>query len=461
MSVQTFLDGKVTLHAGDCRDVIRSLPDASIDCIVTDPPYALVSIVKRFGKEGAAPVKAGDAYARASAGFMGKQWDTGEAAFAPEFWAECLRVLKPGGHVAAFSGTRTYHRLAIAIEDAGFEIRDQLAWAYGSGFPKSLDVSKALDKSEGIWRGRAKSAKSAKSANAAMSGPNYERTEKGDPITDAARDWQGWGTALKPAWEPICLARKPLIGTVAANVLAHGTGAINVDGCRVGLEGGTSKSASKSATVSVGGYLNAKAGVPIDAGRHPANMLHDGSPEVLACFPGANGSVQRTGVLGEFAGQCQVTMGHNDSGGSAARFFYSAKADASDRIGFKHPTVKPVDLMQWLCRLITPPGGVVLDPFAGTGTTGEAAFREGFSAILIEREEEYRADIAKRMAFAVSSIASRKRAHVAARAASDDYGPLFGTPDPERGGADRSTGTLPTNTNDWPDGPQKMSGDAA
>ena len=436
----SFLDGKVVLHAGDCRDVIRSLPDSSIDSIVTDPPYALVSIVKRFGKPGAAPVKSGDAYARASAGFMGKEWDTGEAAFATEFWAECLRVLKPGGHVAAFSGTRTYHRLAIAIEDSGFEIRDQLAWAYGSGFPKSHDVSKALDKSEGIWRGRAKS------ANAAMAGPNYERTEKGDPITDSAREWQGWGTALKPAWEPICLARKPLVGTVAANVLAHGTGAINIDGCRVGEEGGTSKSASKSATSSVGGYLNAEAGVPIDAGRFPANILHDGSPDVVAMFPAeAGGSGKASGpslrghnqsvARGSFNGLPDgVEPAFYGDTGSPARFFYSAKADASDRIGSKHPTVKPVDLMQWLCRLITPPGGVVFDPFAGTGTTGEAAFREGFRAVLIEREEEYRADIKKRMGFAVSSHAARKRAHVAARSSNDDLGPLFGTPDPVRGG---------------------------
>ncbi len=177
----------VRVEHGDCRDVVRELADCSIDACVTDPPYSLVSIQKRFGKPGSAPAKEGrdGLYRRASAGFMGQQWDTGEVAFDPAFWSEVLRVLKPGGHLVAFGGTRTYHRLACAIEDAGFEIRDQIGWCFGSGFPKSHNM--------------------------------------GD----------GRGTALKPAWEPICLARKPLVGTVAENVLAHGTGAINIDGCRV------------------------------------------------------------------------------------------------------------------------------------------------------------------------------------------------------------------------------------
>lgn len=230
-----FLNGKVELRPGDCRDVIKAMPDNSIDSVVCDPPYALVSIQKRFGKPGSAPAKDGDVYARASAGFMGKQWDTGETAFAAEFWAEVLRVLKPGGHVVAFSGTRTYHRMAVAIEDAGFEIRDQLAWVYGSGFPKSHDVSKAIDKAAGIWRGRAGAVKESTVGQAAK-GTEYERTDKGDPATPAARAWDGWGTALKPAWEPICLARKPLTGTVAENVLEHGTGALNIDATRIGDE---------------------------------------------------------------------------------------------------------------------------------------------------------------------------------------------------------------------------------
>lgn len=433
MTAETFLNGRVTLHGGDNRVVLRGLADNSIDSIVTDPPYALVSIVKRFGKNGSAAVKVPEggsgAYARASAGFMGKSWDTGETAFAAEFWAECLRVLKPGGYVVAFSGTRTVHRMVCAIEDAGFEIRDSLQWLYGSGFPKSHDVSKGIDKAAGYWRGRAGVVKI---ESQVAKGTEYERTEKGDPVTAAAAAAAGWGTALKPAVEPICLARKPLSEkTVAANVLKWGTGAINVGGCRVGTDGGT----SKSATISVGGYLNAKAGDPIDAGRWPANVIHDGSDEVLAAFPqsdiggGPREAVQTPGsVWGIGAERSSIPGGptYGDSG-SAARFFYTAKADAIDRIGSKHPTVKPVDLMQWLCRLVTPRNGTILDPFAGTGTTAEAAFREGFNAVLIEREEEYQTDIRRRMALCMAGPEERARESIKARMAgqSVDAGPLF------------------------------------
>lgn len=390
-----FLGGKVKLKVGNSRERIREIPDGTLDAVVTDPPYALVSIVKRFGAEGAAPA-AGDVYARASAGFMGQKWDTGEVAFDPAFWADVRRAMKPGAHLVAFSGTRSYHRLAAAIEDAGFEIRDQLAWLYGSGFPKSHDVSKGIDKAAGATRevvgvaGRSKPG-SGDIATTGMSGGEYYSTA---PATPEAEAWQGWGTALKPAWEPIVLARNPLSGTVAANVLAHGTGAINIGGCRVGAEGGTRKERDqdKAATTSVGGYLNAKASAPIDGlGRWPANITHDGSDEVVGMFP-------------------------YDGEQSAARFFYSAKADADDRIGSKHPTVKPVDLMQYFCRLITPPGGLILDPFAGSGTTGEAAWREGFDAILIEREEAFQGDIARRMQMADQGPGTRKRAIAKAKA---------------------------------------------
>lgn len=453
------LDGKVTLYGGDNRDVLLRLPDSSIDSIVTDPPYALVSIQKRFGGANAKPTKDGDVYARASSGFMGKNWDTGEVAFSEVFWAECLRVLKPGGHVVAFSGTRTYHRMAVAIEDAGFEIRDQLAWAYGSGFPKSHDVSKGIDKAAGakrteiIGRSNRAIADNPTATDYVGTGTFGETAEGREaskwvmaPATDAAREWQGWGTALKPAWEPICLARKPLsVGnasaTVAENVLEHGTGAINVDGCRVGTEGGTAKgrSADKSQTDSVGGYLNAKAGTPIDAGRWPANIVHDGSDEVVSCFPEIKTSkatvTSKPGsVNGAGAGLPSHTGTYGfDESGSAARFFYTAKADKLDRIGSKHPTVKPVDLMQWLCRLVTPPCGIVLDPFAGSGSTGEAAWREGFRAILIEREEEYQADIAERLRLASAGPMERKARAI--KQADNDNLPLFGGA--ETGGATR------------------------
>lgn len=454
------LNSKVTLYGGDNRDVLKSLPDNSLDSVVTDPPYALVSIQKRFGKPGSAATKDDDVYARSSAGFMGKQWDTGETAFATEFWAEVYRVLKPGGHVVAFSGTRTYHRMAIAIEDAGFEVRDQLAWCYGSGFPKSHDVSKAIDKKLGAERERVRvtNVRNPKATGGGKDGAEgatrpwieaalelgYHEKDGDEPATRQAAEWQGWGTALKPAWEPICLARKPLIGTVAENVLEHGTGAINVDGCRVGTEGGTAfgRSADKSETTSVGGYLNAKAGAPIDAGRWPANIVHDGSDDVVSCFPEiktSKGTV--TSKLGAVNGAGKGLPSHTgtygfDETGSAARFFYTAKADKLDRIGSRHPTVKPVDLMQWLVRLVTPKGGLVLDPFAGSGSTGEAAWREGMRCILIEREEEYQADIAERLKLADKGPATRKARAI--KQADNDNLPLFGGA--ETGGGQRGEG---------------------
>lgn len=519
--MQLFLDGKVELRPGDCRDVIKAMPDNSIDSVVTDPPYALVSIQKRFGGANAKPTKDGDVYMRSSAGFMSKTWDTGETAFATEFWAEVYRVLKPGGHVVAFSGTRTYHRMTVAIEDAGFEIRDQLAWLYGSGFPKSHDVSKGIDKKRDdkadIMRVTTFMADAAETAGISradvdqhmgtsdMGGwwlsrlqhrcacPTMEQYEKlkeflalsdemdeevarlngrkgehGEawkvaPVigtgksaiansaekgrhtvgasravefdlkaanSDAARQWQGWGTALKPAWEPICLARKPLIGTVAENVLEHGTGALNVDGCRVGER--EARELNRNTSIGFGG--SDAQGTVMDGGkgRWPANIVHDGSDEVLEAFPHTKSGLLQThhkmaeSENGSMSGKNYARSPNQDSFGdssSAARFFYTAKADKLDRIGSKHPTVKPVDLMQWLCRMVTPPGGIVLDPFAGSGSTGEAAWREGFRAILIEREEEYQADIAARLNLADKGPATRK-ARAIKQAANDNL-PLF------------------------------------
>ncbi len=428
-----FLGGRVVLHAGDCREVIRSLADSSIDSVVCDPPYAMVSIVKRFGKPGSAEAKGG-VYRRSAAGFMGKQWDNGEAAFAAEFWAEVLRVLKPGGHVLAFSGTRTYHRLAVAIEDAGFEIRDQIGWAYGSGFPKSHDVSKGIDKRAGADRvviaagapvkRMIPGADQHKDGWEKNNGREYVPTETA-AATDEAAEWEGWGTALKPAWEPIVLARKALSGTVVDTVLEHGTGALNIGGCRVetsdDLNGGAyspDRKPSESEWVAHGGTIHSFAGKEFapPTGRWPANIIHDGSAEVVAAFPEAPGAMAATPTR-EIETNAAYGSGRRGGGmeprsdeGSAARFFYTAKADADDRLGSKHPTVKPLDLMQYLVRLVTPPGGLVLDPFAGTGTTGEAAFREGMRAVLIEREPEYQADIARRMELAENPT---KRAAVA------------------------------------------------
>ena len=357
------------LYHGDCLEVLRTLPDCSVDSVVTDPPYGL--------------------------SFMGKKWDYDVPSV--EIWAECLRVLKPGGHLLAFAGTRTQHRMAVRIEDAGFEIRDMIAWVYGSGFPKSHNLKD---------------------------------------------DWQGWGTALKPALEPITVARKPLIGTVAENVLAHGTGAINIDASRVPTDSnvddprlggnGTWSSAKMAKNVYEGGYAGERVGSS-PLGRWPANLIHDGSQLVLDLFPEANsarangnpnnpkrGTNHTATSYGQ--GDGKVTHDYRDSG-SAARFFYCAKTSKSDRdegltnepqafVQFQtangtsgkpsslsegrdtqyrnsHPTVKPTDLMRYLCRLVTQPGGVVLDPFMGSGSTGKAAMLEGFDFIGIEREADY------------------------------------------------------------------------
>lgn len=422
---QKFLQGAITLFGGDCLDILPSLPENSVDSIVTDPPYHLVSIVNRFGAEDAAPAKIGKtgAYARASRGFMGKQWDGGDIAFRVELWAQVFRVLKPGGHLLAFSGTRTYHRMACAIEDAGFDVRDMVQWLYGSGFPKSRNISKA--------------------DNFCCCAREWEKWP-----SDADHPWpicsgcgmafvpDGLRAALKPACEPICLARKPLSEpTIAANVLRWGTGALNIDRCRVEAQDKARAPVGQFGGSKIGpnGHSGVRDGRCDALGRWPANIIHDGSEEVVALFPDALG--QQMAVGPEHGAKNSVNVFGNygprnhfaprDDSGSAARFFYSAKADDDDRLGSKHPTVKPLDLMQYLCRLITPPSGVVLDPFAGTGTTGEAAWREGFKAILIEREPEYQADIARRMSLCCASKRERRTETLKIKNPVLDVGPLF------------------------------------
>lgn len=542
--------GNATLINGDCLAVMPTLAADSLDAIVTDPPYGL--------------------------SFMGKDWDHGIPGTA--FWVEALRVAKPGAHLLAFGGSRTFHRLVCAIEDAGWEVRDVLMWVYGSGFPKSLDVSKALDKREGAERevigvssitGRRLSS-FAEERNDSASGFYGEAkvNHATAPATDAARQWAGWGTALKPAYEPILLARKPLAGTVAANVLAHGCGVLNIDGCRVATDGkrphivNDRRNGNK---VYQNGLQGSRQIEPTTLGRFPANFIHDGSPEVVALFPdgGANSTGENGVAAKAYACENQIygfgisknsrPFDYQDGKGSAARFFYCAKASRSDRnsgldscvyvtiewsqatkenhswesearkatllvdmeqspprvIGVSgtplnnaiewntmlsgsdrtdkyhkgltfttktgtrstiasiilsffqsyltnastqaakcetescgsraesadtgtlsivttnekmalalgadnalstmqlkisargaqsgHPTVKPTALMQYLCRLITPPGGTVLDPFAGSGSTGKAALLEGFRFVGIEQEPEYLAIAAARV----------------------------------------------------------------
>ncbi len=403
-----------TLHRGDVLAMLRTMPDCSFDSIVTDPPYEL--------------------------GFMGKGWDKSGIANNPAMWAEAMRVLKPGGHLLAFSGSRTYHRMACAIEDGGFEVRDQIMWVYGSGFPKSLDVGKAIDKAAGAEREvigpSATHTTKAMNGGAFNSNGNQEAVQlmRTNPATDTARQWNGWGTALKPAHEPICVARKPLIGTVATNVLEHGTGALNIDVCRVEGE-------PVPVFDTKGGRKFEQAHTQIDrrnqqigtssAGRWPANLIHDGSDEVVALFPHSVSGSMKAGTkraaqdgpgsvcYGTYGGNAtsEEITGSAGSAGSAARFFYCAKASRSDRNeglissstpavetgatmrdcetvdwstrnGNHHPTVKPTDLMAYLVRLVTPPGGKVLDLFFGSGSTGKACMREGFEFVGIDKDED-------------------------------------------------------------------------
>lgn len=428
----------VTLHHGDCIEVMRTLPDASVDAVVTDPPYALE--------------------------FMGRGWDK----YTPlefELWvsqwaAECLRVLKPGGHMLAFGGSRTWHRLAAGIEDAGFDIRDSIAWLYGSGFPKSLDVSKAIDKAAGAERDVVGTGKRSRNVAhegwdrpwmreqmEAIGGSGMAEYPLTAPATDEAREWEGWGTALKPAFEPIVVGRKPLIGTVAKNVLEHGTGALNIDATRTVTSdqwAGIRRTAL--------GMMNDDGWQPTeqpieqhDGGRWPTNVLLD---ESQAAELDAQSGYSRDGVAVNrnraetrtvnVAGAPSRVLPEDQGyggGGGASRFFptfrdgeasadkryttegatnfaatpgarreathksgmfptfhYEAKAPSSERPdvdGVMHPTVKPLDLMRWLVRLVTPPNGTILEPFAGSGTTLEAALIEGFNVIGIEREADY------------------------------------------------------------------------
>jgi site-specific DNA-methyltransferase (adenine-specific) len=371
---------------------------------------------------------------------MGKSWDASGIAYDLEVWRQALRVLKPGGHLLAFSGSRTYHRMVCAIEDAGLEIRDQIMWLYGSGFPKSHDVSKAIDREAGLLPPEGKGFTVAGYSHApdkllhTAPSAGYVRPA---PATPEAEQWAGWGTALKPAHEPIVVARKPFKGTVAQNVLAHGTGALNIDGCRVGYASDVDREQMASAkwTVrdgvtgkpGVGGFMTSnEAGKVLsgadhmnDAGRWPANVIHDGSDEVLRLFPESvarpvkperlkvSGSGEK---LGMFGGRPSIVRsGYYDTETSAARFFYCAKASKRDReegldsAGSRanhHPTVKPTDLMRYLCRLVTPPGGLVLDPFTGSGSTGKAAVLEGFRFLGCELSEEYAAIARARIAAA-------------------------------------------------------------
>lgn len=377
---------KQIVHTGDCRALIARMPAETFDAIVTDPPYGL--------------------------SFMGKGWD--RAVPGPEYWTAALRVAKPGAHLLAFGGTRVWHRLACAIEDAGWELRDTVMWLHGQGFPKSHDVSKAIDREAGTERPRERCARN-NGLGAAFADDSYgggDGTRIVDaPATPAAAQWSGWGTALKPAWEPVIVARKPLIGTVAENVQRYGTGGINVDGCRIGT--GEDIRGTTAGTRRSGGIMGASS--PLGGwtptpglGRWPANLVLD--EEAASALDeqsgalGTCGTPKRTdsGAASMFGGGAPGAV-YGDSGG-ASRFFYVAKARKAERnlggVDNKHPTVKPLALMRWLVRLVTPPGGIVLDPFAGSGTTGIAAAMEGFRFVGCEMDETHAEVARKRIAAA-------------------------------------------------------------
>ena len=516
----------IRIEHGDCLDVLATLAADSLDACVTDPPYHLTNNTGTRSPYPGQYTPIGRPK-EPKGGFMGKQWDGGSIAFNPETWRAVFRVLKPGAHLLAMGSTRTYHRLVCAIEDAGFEVRDSIAYLYGTGFPKNLNVSAALRRSlpadvlcvcepdyqqivrgfqgdyqscRGSDDGQSHAAQDTGPASAPLPAGVRARSHGGllvdDPASGltntfpdvasghrtnersstrwtASRNYQsadseqsdtpssmsneasrepyktepdrsgksrsggglagssalsdanlprcgrcgklivrdGIGTALKPAMELVCLARKPLRGTVAANVLAHGTGAINVDACRISAEDKTPAPVGHyvGSTIGPAGHNGARDGRADNLGRWPANVVHDGSPEVEAAFAAfgssatpngrpncaGNGYSKDADVYGEY-GDAPYSVGYLDTG-TASRFFYSAKATARDRADSKHPTVKPIALMAWLVRMVTPPGGVILDPFAGSGTTGEAAREGGFDALLIEREAAYIADIRRRM----------------------------------------------------------------
>lgn len=368
------------LYQGDCLKILPTLPDNSVDSIVTDPPYEL--------------------------GFMNRKWDSTGISYNVDVWKECMRVLKPGGYLLAFGGTRTCHRMVCAIEDAGFEIRDQLDWLYGSGFPKSLDVSKAIDKAKGVvrtegarlWSGGLRPSGTLGGGTKSVGSGTTTLVKYDTPATPEAKQWDGWGTALKPAHEPICLARKPLSEpTIAKNVLKWGTGALNIDACRIGTDWITKIPTNMSKNTKYAQDAWTKNNLIGERqtyqGRWPANVLFD--EEAAAMLDEQSGYTQSkrsqrgkveifkkpNGWIGE-----STERGHNDSGG-ASRFFYVAKASKKERGEFNnHPTVKPLALIRYLVKLVTPPNGIVLDPFAGSGTTGLACQSEGFDCILIEME---------------------------------------------------------------------------
>ena len=413
MSAPYYVDSASTVYRGDCVDVMRALPACSVDAVVTDPPYGIGFMgeawdaprVTRRTERGRATSPMPPGLGGPHGGYRSASTEAGRynrtlaasrsfQEWCTEWASECMRILKPGGHLLAFGGSRTWHRLAAGIEDAGFEIRDSIAWLYASGFPKNVNVGAAVDANLGHRRQVATRKKESPRDKASGWGFSGDRTTT-VPASAEARAWEGWGTALKPAFEPCVVARKPLRGTVAANVLAHGVGAIHVNACRVPMsEGDAAAINAKHTGMDVAAYK-----------RPPGTSLNLSTrPMPLRQVRAHQGGRWPTNVVLDDQAARALDAEYDDQGGPS-RFFpvfrYESKAPASERPtvdGVSHPTVKPLELMRWLVRLTTPHGGTVLDPFAGSGTTLEAAIREGMRVIGVEREESYLPLIMSRLA---------------------------------------------------------------
>lgn len=437
------MDKRYTIINDNCLDALDRIEENSIDCIITDPPYGLTTITKRFGKENSAPNQYGKdgSFQRLTKGFMGQEWDGSGIEYNVELWSKALKTLKPGGYLLAFGGTRTFHRIACAIEDAGFEIRDTIMWLYGSGFPKSLNIGLAIDKKNGCGDRGHRIAVASRYHPDGTFEPNGEYLEPYEAKTEIGKKWQGWGTALKPAYEPIIVARKPIEKSVVENVMKYGVGGINIDACRIAFNGdkwnsqksGVSSRAFQSEeTTTAGGVCEAN-----ENGRFPSNVIltYDDTDfnEVCGGFPNTKaGSIKphknnANAIVNKMTSE-NITSSFNGDSGSASRYFYCAKASAKDRDdglnefelqnGIRvnaprenetlktlprkniHPTVKPTELMQYLIRLVAPKGATIMDIFMGSGSTGKAVayenkeYQKDYKFIGIELSKEY-CEIAK------------------------------------------------------------------
>lgn len=409
----------ITIYVGNCLDVLPTLTER-FDACVTDPPYHLTTGKKGGSQQASLNLNSPAGRSRVGTGFMGTAWDGGDVAFRPETWTAIAESLKPGAHVMAFGGTRTFHRLTCAIEDAGFEIRDCLMWLYGSGFPKSLDISKAIDKAAGAERPVISTRIEHNICRPEGGGQERLMTSAGHretkvvtttaPATDEAKIWDGYGTALKPAWEPIVLGMKPLDGTFAENALGHGVAGLNVEAGRIGSSKDVPSSTSGVIGVFKRGHkeLADRSGMDPRVGRWPANVILDSESAIAldgqsgeltsGSYSGFRRESKTKSTYGVFNGVAQENP-HDGSRGGASRFFYCAKADQVERgTGNDHPTVKPLDLMRWLCKLLAPPtSGLFLDPFAGSGTTLLACKALNIRAIGIELHEHHAEIAAKRL----------------------------------------------------------------